>query len=56
MDIVPEETIATETPSKGPALGYSKSPPNKFSEKRMDNKQRKKRAHKRKIARSNTNG
>jgi hypothetical protein len=56
MDTVSEEKVATETHSGGPALGYSKSSPDKFSEKRMANKQRKKRAHKRKIARSNTNG
>ena len=56
MDAISEEKIATETQSRGPALGYSKSSPDKFSEKRMANKQRKKRAHKLKIARSNTNG
>jgi hypothetical protein len=55
MDTVAEEKIATETQPKGPALGYAKSP-DKFSKKRMANKQRKKRAHKRTIARSNTNG
>ena len=56
MDAISEEKIATETQPRGPALGYSKSSPDKFSEKRMANKQRKKRAHKLKIARSNTNG
>jgi len=56
MDTVLEETVGIETQLKGPALGHSKSANDKFSEKRIDNKQRKKRAHKRKLRRSNTNG
>jgi hypothetical protein len=56
METVAEETPAIQTTPKGPALEHSKSPPDKFSEKRMANKQRKKRAHKRKLKRSNTKG
>ena len=56
MDTVAEEKTETDKQPAGPALGYSKSSSNKLSEKRIANKQRKKRAHKRQIARSNTNG
>jgi hypothetical protein len=55
MDTVSEEKTAPEV-QKGPALEYSKPALDKLAAKRLANKQRKKKAHLRKIARSNTNG
>jgi hypothetical protein len=43
-------------PKPRETAGRSESSGNKHSEKRMANKQRKKRAHKRTLRRSNTNG
>jgi hypothetical protein len=55
MADVQQEKIENETRIKGPASRYSQSG-NKQSENRMANKQRKKRAHKRNLRRSNANG
>jgi hypothetical protein len=51
----PEEKIGTDTKPRENS-GRSESAGKKHSEKRMANKQRKKRAHKRTLRRSNTNG
>ncbi len=56
MDSVTEEKLGMEIHPSGRALGDSKPSTDKFSKKRMANKQRRKRAHKRKLSRSNTNG
>lgn len=55
MSEAPQEKTAGIT-TKGPALTASKCAVNQFAEKRMDNKQRKKRAHRRNLRRSNTTG
>jgi hypothetical protein len=55
MDNAPEEKIAVEVKPIVPPLAHA-GPRNKHSDKRMANKQRKKRAHKRSLRRSNTNG
>jgi len=52
-EVQQEKTDGTK--AKGPASGYSQ-PGTKHSENRMANKQRKKRAHKRNLRRSNANG
>ncbi len=49
-----QETSATESRSKGPAA--SNSAGHKLAEKRKENQRRKKMAHRRTIARSNTTG
>jgi len=53
---VQQEKPSTEVKAKGPALARSESSGNKFADKRRENKQRKKIAHRRTIARSNTTG
>jgi hypothetical protein len=50
-----DEKIGTDTKPRETS-GRAESSGNKHSEKRMANKQRKKRAHKRTLRRSNTNG
>jgi len=55
MDDVKEIT-ATGINAKGPALAHARSAGQKDAENRMANKQRKKKAHKRNLRRSNTNG
>jgi hypothetical protein len=50
-----EEKIATDTKPRETS-GRSDFSGNKHAEKRLANKQRKKRAHKRALRRSNTNG
>jgi hypothetical protein len=56
MDNALEEKIGIETKPKGRALGNSATSDNKYSDKRMASKQRKKRAHRRTLRRSNANG
>jgi hypothetical protein len=56
MDNVSEENLATETKPRGPALGRSEPLTDKHSQQRLANKQRKKRAHRRKLKRSHTKG
>jgi len=56
VDNVPEEKIGIETKPRGRALGNAASSGNKLAEARMASKLRKKRAHKRTLRRSNTNG
>jgi hypothetical protein len=53
VEVKQEKVEATTT--KGPAAGYSQSG-NKLSDSRMANRQRKKRAHKRNLRKSNANG
>ncbi len=54
MDSVTQEKPAAETTASVSVL--SAAPVNKLAANRMANKQRKKRAHRRKLARSNTKG
>jgi hypothetical protein len=56
MDNVPEENLGTETKRRGQASARSEPSTDKHSQHRMANKQRKKRAHKRKLRRSHTKG
>ena len=56
MDNVEQEKAVVETTPKGPAPGRSEPPGNKYAEARRANKQRKKRAHRRTLRRSNTKG
>lgn len=56
MDNAPDEKIGIETKPRVTAPGRSESSGNKHSENRMASKQRKKRAHKRRLRRSNANG
>lgn len=56
MDNVTEEKPATEIKPKDPVSGFQAASVNKFDAKRMANKQRKKRAHRRKLRRSHTKG
>ena len=51
-----QQETETDIKAKGPAVRNSHSSTDKRSENRMANKQRKKRAHKRNLRRSNTNG
>lgn len=53
MDNPTEEKLAPETK---PAATPSAAPMNKFAANRLANKQRKTRAHRRKLRRSNTKG
>ena len=53
MDNPMEEKLATETK---PETAHSVAPLNKFDAKRRANKEKKKRAHRRKLRRSNTKG
>lgn len=55
MDNAQQEKIEAEIKTRGPALEHSERS-GKHSENRMANKQRKKRAHRRKLKRSHTNG
>lgn len=54
MDSPTEEKILTET--KPEAAPRSTAPMNKLAANRLANKERKKRAHRRKLRRSNTKG
>ena len=54
MDNLPEKTIVTETKLRPSSEGSRSS--DKHSENRLANKQRKKRAHRRKLRRSHTKG
>jgi hypothetical protein len=54
MDNPVEQKLATET--KPEASTHPAAPLNKFAAARMANKERKKRAHRRKLRRSNTKG
>jgi hypothetical protein len=57
MDNTAEERLTTETKPAESAVSVSPEiPVNKFAANRMANKQRKKRAHRRKLRRSNTKG
>ena len=56
MDNVAEEKVATETKPSDLASESPAAPVNKLAANRMANKQRKKRAHRRKLRRSNTKG
>lgn len=54
MDTVTGEKAAIATTPR--SAGSVESSGDKYSQKRLANKQRKKRAHRRKLKRSNTNG
>jgi len=54
MDNPTEEKLAQETKPEAPR--HSAVPMNKFAANRLANKQRKTRAHRRKLRRSNTKG
>lgn len=54
MDNATEEKLTTET--KPEAAAHSAAPMNKLAANRLANKERKKRAHRRKLRRSNTKG
>jgi len=56
MDDVKQEITAIGINTKGPALAHARSAGQKDADNRMANKQRKKRAHRRNLRRSNTNG
>lgn len=56
MDNVDQEKAVPETKPAGAAPGRSEPSSNKFAVARMANKQRKKRAHRRTLRRSNTKG
>ena len=56
MDNAPEEKIGIETKPGGRVLGKAESSGNKHAEARIANKLRKRRAHKRMLRRSHTNG
>ena len=56
MDNVSEETHVTKAKLVEPTSGAQVAAVNKFVANRIANKQRKKRAHRRKLRRSNTKG
>jgi hypothetical protein len=56
MDDTEQPSTVIAANKKGPALAHAPSPGSKLAQHRMDNKQRKKRAHKRTLRRPNTNG
>ena len=56
MDNVAEEKLATETDLAAPVSVVPKAPIHRLASNRMANKQRKKRAHHRKLRRSHTKG
>jgi hypothetical protein len=56
MGTVAEEKLGIVATPSSAASGSSESSGDKYSQKRLANKQRKQRAHRRKLRRSNTNG
>lgn len=56
MDNLPEDGIAPSAKPEESASESRVAPLNKFEADRRENKQRKKRAHRRKLRRSNTKG
>jgi hypothetical protein len=56
MNTVAEEKLGIAAAPRSAASGPLESSGDKYSQKRLANKQRKKRAHRRKLRRSNTNG
>ena len=56
MDNVDQAKSAEETKATGAASAAAEPPTNKFAIARLANKQRKKRAHRRSLRRSNTKG
>jgi hypothetical protein len=56
MGTVVEEKLGVVATPRSAASGLLESSGDKYSQQRLANKQRKKRAHRRKLRRSNTNG
>lgn len=56
MDNVADEKLAAETTTTTPVSVLPKAPIHRLAANRMANKQRKKRAHRRTLRRSNTKG